>query len=827
MSTKTSRSKKTRKSTEVTPLEVAQDCRQPLVYAARGNFHALARVAGLSNYVQSRTEQARSLPQPARCLAKWDKLAGCFEDWENQDEQEKQRAVLNALKLLDSLQTCLSKSGQETDRDFEATRKQILLDQSVQIIKGIGGRAAEALAARQIVTIGDLLRFFPTRYEDRSQVAKIAEAVPGEFCRASGKIVGMDNRPGRWGKKRPYSILVEDSSGSCLLTWFHYGAQSIPRRFQVGDEVIFSGKISWYRDRKQIVHPDIETAADSTNQEATIHGEPSDGLAAVVPVYPDIAGIPSRLLRMRMAQIAEEFTPLVDDYLPDKLRKSLGFSPLSDTLLQIHRPPENADVREWNRKRGAVHKRLIFDDFFALQLVLAQRRKNVKTQAGIQMERLNGLATRFYRNFKYKLTGDQKQALLDIVEDLCGTSPMSRMLQGDVGSGKTVVAILSALLVVENGYQVALMAPTEILAEQHYRNLLKHLPEGIEAVLLTGGKKEKEKQAIKKRIKHGDSAIVVGTHALIQQSVDFHKLAYVIIDEQHRFGVRQRSALVQKGVHPHSLVMTATPIPRSLSMTLYGDLDLSIIREKPAGRSPVRTHIVEEEQRPAMWRAVHRELERDGQAYIVLPLIEESEKLELKNALEEYDRHRKRFQNYPVGLLHGRMKSEEKDQVMAEFQKGTTRLLVATTVIEVGVDVPNATVMVIENAERFGLAQLHQLRGRIGRGTKASTCFLCHGDDAAGRERLETLVSSEDGFLIAEKDMELRGPGDVTGTRQWGNHGFGLANLARDQDLLLLAKNTAFRLTELDPDLEKPEHRRLKQLFERTQEKIGNVLTIG
>ena len=371
-----------------------------------------------------------------------------------------------------------------------------------------------------------------------------------------------------------------------------------------------------------------------------------------------------------MTQIAEEYAPLVDDYMPDKLRKSLGFSPLSDTLLQIHRPPENADVREWNRKRGAVHKRLIFDDFFALQLVLAQRRKNVKTQAGIQMERLNGLATRFYRNFKYKLTGDQKQALLDIVEDLCGTSPMSRMLQGDVGSGKTVVAILSALLVVENGYQVALMAPTEILAEQHYRNLLKHLPEGIEAVLLTGGKKEKEKQAIKKRIKHGDSAIVVGTHALIQQSVDFHKLAYVIVDEQHRFGVRQRSALVQKGVHPHSLVMTATPIPRSLSMTLYGDLDLSIIREKPAGRSPVRTHIVEEEQRPAMWRAVHRELEHGGQAYIVLPLIEESEKLELKNALEEYDRHRRRFQNYPVGLLHGRMKSEEKEQVDGRIPEG-------------------------------------------------------------------------------------------------------------------------------------------------------------
>ena len=794
-----------------------------MLYAARGNFQAMARISGLPDYLRSRIERARPLRQPARCLSKWDKLAGLFADWEAKDEREKQQAVLNALKLLDSLQSCLSGKHRETDEDFEAERKKMLLDRSVQAIKGIGGKAAEALAARKVVTVGDLLRFLPTRYEDRSRLAKIAEAVPGEFCRASGTIVGMDQRPVRWGKKRPYSVLVEDSSGSCLLTWFHYGAKSIPRRFQVGDEVIYSGKVSWYRDRKQIVHPDIEAAAESENGEDAADRE----LAAVVPVYPEIGGIPARLLRMRMGGVAEEYAPLVDDYLPENLRKSLGMVELRDALFQVHRPPKDADVRQWNRMRGPAHKRLIFDDFFALQLVLAQRRKNVKAQKGIQMQRLNGLATSFYRSFKYKLTGDQKNALLEIVEDLCAASPMSRMLQGDVGSGKTVVAILSALLVVENGYQVALMAPTEILAEQHYRNLLRHLPKGIEAVLLTGGKKEKQKQEVRRRIGTGDASVVVGTHALIQQSVDFRRLAYVIVDEQHRFGVRQRSALTQKGVHPHGLVMTATPIPRSLSMTLYGDLDLSIIREKPAGRTPVRTHIVEEDQRPAMWRAIQRELKQGGQAYIVLPLVEESEKLDVKNAQAEYEKHRARFEGVGVGLLHGRMKSEEKEWVMLRFLKGDIRLLVSTTVIEVGVDVPQATIMVIENAARFGLAQLHQLRGRIGRGEKASTCFLCHDGDAAGRERLEILASSEDGFLIAEKDMELRGPGDVTGTRQWGNTGFGLANLARDQDLLLLAKKTAFEIVGRDPDLKQAEHRGIRQLLERAKEKIGNVLDIG
>jgi ATP-dependent DNA helicase RecG len=519
----------------------------------------------------------------------------------------------------------------------------------------------------------------------------------------------------------------------------------------------------------------------------------------VVPVYEKLGPLTAKPLRRILSGLAEKIPEGLADPLPEEVRAHLGVIARGDALRRVHLPDLDEDLGALDRFRGPGHVRLILEELFLFQLGLALRRHGIRAESkGVAFEVTDGTREAVKRILPFPLTGAQKRVLREIADDMRSPHPMNRLVQGDVGSGKTLVALLAMIIAVENGYQAAFMAPTEILAEQHFLTFRRLLAEcSYETVLLTSAVKGKERKGRLGRIEGGEAQIVVGTHALIQESVSFHRLGIAVVDEQHRFGVLQREDLRRKGYEVDVLVMTATPIPRTLALTAYGDLEVSVVDEKPPGRTPVRTVLRSASARREVIQLLRRELEAGRQAYVVYPLVEESEKLEdVRAATEAAEEWRRALPDAAVGLLHGRMRSAEKEETMAAFAAGTVQVLVATTVIEVGVDVPNATVMVIEHAERFGLAQLHQLRGRVGRGAGASTCvLLAHGRlSEVARARLDVMVATEDGFVIAERDLEIRGPGDFFGTRQWGMPSFRVANLLRDRDLLEPARREAFRL---------------------------------
>ncbi len=497
---------------------------------------------------------------------------------------------------------------------------------------------------------------------------------------------------------------------------------------------------------------------------------------------------------------------------------------LADALREVHFP-STADLEALDAHATPFQRRFAFDELFFIQIGLALRRKGVKLEPGVQFKIDETILRRARERLPFQPTNAQVRAVKDIAADMAKPEPMNRLLQGDVGSGKTAVALMCASIAIENGYQVALMAPTEILAEQHHRNLSGWLAStGHRSVLLSAGLRKKEKDEAKALAASGEAHVVIGTHALIQGDVAFQKLGLVIIDEQHRFGVLQRAELMNKGVRPDVLVMTATPIPRTLSMVLYGDLELSVLDELPPGRSPVITKVFRDRQREQVYALMRRELEKGRQAYVIYPLVEESEKLDLASATEGAQELAERFSGYRVGLLHGRMSQDEKDAIMGEFRSGAVHILVSTTVVEVGVDVPNSTVMVIEDAERFGLSQLHQLRGRVGRGKEQSYCCLVGGNNLSevARERLGIMEKTSDGFAIAEADLRIRGPGEFLGTRQSGVPGLSMADLARDLDLLEIARSEAQRIVDEDPQLLNPEHAALRTaLEERWEGKLG------
>ncbi len=519
-------------------------------------------------------------------------------------------------------------------------------------------------------------------------------------------------------------------------------------------------------------------------------------MGRIVPIYEAMGGISSRILRRIIYNALQNFTGNVPDLLSDELRKRYGFPTRREALLYVHFPPTNVSLELLNTFRSPAQTRLIFEEFFYYQFGLALRRQSENRQRGIAMSvREDKIRGALKRILPFKPTAAQKRVLAEIAGDLERPFPMHRLLEGDVGSGKTIVALEAATIVIENGYQVALMAPTEILAAQHYLSARRIFePAGYKAALLVSGRKRAEKEAAIDAIESGEAQFVVGTHALIEDPIKFRRLGLAIVDEQHRFGVLQRKQLIEKGASPHVLVMTATPIPRTLALTLYGDLDLSVIDELPPGRTPIETRWTSEAQLAGVWEFARREIARGRQVYVLYPVIEES-KQELKAATAEYRAARESsFPDRRVGLLHGRLKNEEKDAVMEQFRRNELQILVATTVIEVGVDVPNATVMVIEHADRFGLAQLHQLRGRIGRGTEKSHCILVAPKSIAGdaRERIEAMVATSNGFEIAERDLKQRGPGEFFGTRQHGDAAFAFAQPLRDHELLELARREAF-----------------------------------
>ncbi|HYA63671.1 MAG TPA: ATP-dependent DNA helicase RecG, partial [Candidatus Sulfotelmatobacter sp.] len=550
--------------------------------------------------------------------------------------------------------------------------------------------------------------------------------------------------------------------------------------------------------RREMVNPQIEV----------VSGEEVDSteMGRIVPIYEAMGTFSSRQIRRAVYATLQNLEPHIPDILPVELRNRMGFPSRRDSLIQTHFPPAEESLEALNLFRSPAQRRLIFEEFFLYQLSLALGRKATRKENAIAFRvREDRIRDALKKILPFKPTGAQKRVLADIAADLERAVPMNRLLQGDVGSGKTIVALQAAVIAMENGCQAALMAPTEILAVQHYLSARRILaPGGYRVELLISGLKPAEKEAARDRIRTGEAQLVIGTHALIEENVEFQRLGFVAIDEQHRFGVLQRKRLMDKAVRhgqaPHVLVLTATPIPRTLSLTLYGDLDVSVVDELPPGRTPIETRKTSERHLPGVWEFLRREVEAGRQGYVIYPVIEES-KLELKAAMEEYERLSKTiFPKLKVGLLHGRLSSEDKEDVMQQFRRNEIQILVATTVVEVGVDVSNATVMVIEHAERFGLAQLHQLRGRIGRGAQKSYCILVTPGRLTedGQARLDTMVRTNNGFEIAETDLQLRGPGEFFGTRQSGELGFQVANPLRDRELLELARKEALSLTE-DP----------------------------
>ncbi len=678
-------------------------------------------------------------------------------------------------------------------------QSKVQLSSPVMYLKGVGPDRAKTLAERGITTVAELLGYLPFRYEDRIRFTPIAEIVPGQSYTVLAEVApgGGGTVRFRRGRGPVFHLPVRDATATMHAKFFH-GAY-LQDRLKEGQRLVLHGKaeFDFYRPtRIEMINPQIELLG--TDQ------EPADSteVGRIVPVYEAIGGISSRMLRRIIYSLLGMIEEGVADPLPKEIRERYRFPSRREALLFAHFPQRDEDLEKLNSFRSPAHIRLIFEEFFSYQLAMALRRMNDHRQRGIALRvREDGIREALKRILPFKPTAAQKRVLGEIAADLERSYPMHRLLEGDVGSGKTIVALEAATIAIENGCQVALMAPTEILAAQHYLSARRIFePAGYRVELITGGRTRTERELAALRVQVGQTQLVVGTHALIEEGVRFDKLGLVIVDEQHRFGVLQRKRLMEKGVAPHVLVMTATPIPRTLALTLFGDLDLSVIDEMPPGRTPIETRWATEERLTGIWEFVRREVARGRQAYVVYPVIEES-KLELKAATAEYERLAKQvFPELKVGLLHGRLKNEEKDAVMEQFRRRETQILVATTVIEVGVDVPNATVMVIEHADRFGLAQLHQLRGRIGRGKEKSHCILIAPKTVKGdaKERIETMVATTNGFEIAERDLKQRGPGEFFGTRQHGDAAFSFAQPLRDHEILEMARREAFLLAE-DP----------------------------
>nr|WP_216671875.1 ATP-dependent DNA helicase RecG [Corallococcus exiguus] len=682
--------------------------------------------------------------------------------------------------------------------------------------KRLGPRLVAVLDKKGLRRTGDILFLLPRCYEDRRKLRTIAELIPGERGVTVGTVKTADFVPGRGGK-RMFRAVVGDRSGSIAATYFNAGPW-LKSRFSVGKQLVLSGEVRASMNGREMAHPELEPAEDLENT-TSVH------FHRIVPVYPGFERGEQRSFRELTSRISEQHAHHLEEPLPADLRRRYHLMGLPDALRFIHFPPDDADLEALDAHQSPAHRRLAFDELFFLQLGMALKRQGIKAEEGIAFDVTPARLDKARAALPFELTGAQARVVGDLARDMARPEPMNRLVQGDVGSGKTAVALVAGMVALQDGYQVAVMAPTEILAEQHERTFRRILePLGYRVGLISAAGTAKHKREVRESVAKGDIHLAVGTHALLEGGVSFQKLGLVVIDEQHRFGVLQRHTLMSKGLTPDVLVMTATPIPRTLAMTLYGDLDVSIIDQLPPGRTPITTRVFNNEQRARVHEAVGSELAKGHQAYVVYPLVEESEKLDLEDATQGATKLQGVFPNASVGLLHGRMKPEEKDAVMEAFRDKRIQLLVCTTVVEVGVDVPNASVMVVEAAERFGLSQLHQLRGRVGRGAAASYCFLVAGAARSweSTERLGVMERSSDGFVIAEKDLEIRGPGEFLGTRQSGLPELAVANLVRDGDLLSLAQAEARRIMDADPQLQKPDHQGLvKALEERWEGRLA------
>jgi ATP-dependent DNA helicase RecG len=679
-----------------------------------------------------------------------------------------------------------------TRNNASKSRPQITNDTPVQYIKGVGPARARLLERLGIKTIHDMLFFFPWRYEDRKNISKICDLRYGQHGTAVGEVVSADIITTPRKRMKIFELTVADGTGNLKSKWFNQ--PYLKKYFKKGQKVIINGAVKgnpYAGMGIEMENPDFELIG---SEDTLVHA------SRIVPVYKATEGISPKQLRTLMFNTVQSYLYLLEEYLPEDIIKRNNLQSLQWSVKEAHFPEAISDVDSLNNGLSPAHRRLAFDEFFLLELGLALLKKREKAEKGISFRDSTVLVNAFLKGLKFELTDAQKRVLDHIRLDMKSSLPMNRLVHGDVGCGKTAVALASMLIAVENGYQACLMAPTELLAEQHFINIHGMVEAlGLNVVLLTSSTKNRPVDDIA----GGKAQIIIGTHALIQGEVMFKNLGIAVIDEQHRFGVVQRAMLRRKGLNPDILIMTATPIPRTLAMTLYGDLDISIIDELPKGRRPVITKVFFPSQKDSIYSSIKSELSKGRQIYIVYPLIEESEKLDLKSAIEGYDAFVKIFPDRNIGLVHGRMHHSEREKVMGRFKAGDINMLVSTTVIEVGIDVPNASLMLIVHAERFGLAQLHQLRGRIGRGGYDSYCLLMayppFSEEA--KRRLKAMESTGDGFKIAEEDLSIRGPGDMFGTRQSGIPELQIANIIRDIGVLEKARKEAFSLIESGTDL--------------------------
>lgn len=699
----------------------------------------------------------------------------------------------------------------------EHLRRRDNLRTLLRYVKGVGPKKSGYLDKAGLNTIEDILYYLPKRYEDRSSVTAIKDLKPGESRVIQGEITSLNSRTARSGASI-FQAVVIDPTGSMQATWFNQ--PYLRDKLKTGDKVILYGRVEIY-DKLQMVQPEYEVTEGSDTDSVNI--------GRIVPVYSLVEQLTQRFLRSMTYKAAVEYAKFTTERLPTYIIARQKLVDIKFALRNIHFPT-NFEMLE------KAYKRIVFEEFFILQLALAIRKKGHAPQIAASGHSMAAgeLSESFKKALPFELTDGQKKAVAEIERDMSGTKPMNRLLEGDVGSGKTVVAAHALILAVQNGFQSVIMAPTEVLARQHFIGLSELLmPMGINVALLIGGMDMKTKERIYSEIKEGNADIVVGTHAIIQGPVEFGSLGLAVIDEQHKFGVAQRAMLRRKGLNPHVLIMTATPIPRTLALTVYGDLDISTIKELPKGRKPITTYWVEEDKRDQMYGFIREELTEGRQAYVVCPLISQGTESGSKEHLSEradavgtFEKLKNEvFTEYEVGLLHGKMSTKEKDKVMKDFKKGKIDVLVSTVVIEVGIDIPNASVMLIENADRFGLSQLHQLRGRIGRGGHESYCILLADPrtDAAA-DRLKAIEETLDGFEIAETDMDLRGPGEIFGTKQHGLPEIRFGNLAKDFGIMELARKEAFALIEKDPNLSEERHQPLKKsLYERFKGRLELV----
>ena len=776
-----------------------------------------AVIGGLENFASIWPQEALVETQDDVQIEQIKQIANLLARYGEIDQDQRAQTVVDILRRLDSSpdpapprKPPLRKPGLPPKSPSPpAERPPTGLDAPVSTLPGVSTAYTSRLRRLDIATVGDLLYHFPHRYDDYSTLKPINRLEYGEETTVIGTIWETRSKQARGGGAIVTSVIA-DASGTIEAVWFNQ--PYLARQLRAGRRIVLSGKVDEYLGRLTLQSPAWEPL-----ERELIH------TARLVPIYPLTRGVTPRWMRRLMKRVVDHWAPRLDDHLPGTVRERIGLMDLPAAIRQIHFPDDKEAAEE-------ARRRLSFDEFLFIQLGMLHQRQEWQRQQGMALATDQALLNRFLQSLPFELTGAQRYSMDQILQDLAQSRPMSRLLQGDVGSGKTVVATAAMLMAAADGKQTALMAPTEILAEQHYRTISEllaasgdwGLPDPVSAVLLTGSLRRVERGKVYTALASGEADIVVGTHALIQQHVTFRDLALVVVDEQHRFGVIQRGTLRSKGGSPHMLVMSATPIPRSLALTIYGDLEISLIDELPPGRQPIQTRWLVPRERERAYAFLRRQIEQGRQGFVLCPLIEESDKVEARAAVEEYDRLQQTvFPDLRLGLLHGRMKGTEKNSVMTGFRQGDVDILVSTSVVEVGIDVPNATVMLVEGADRFGLAQLHQFRGRVGRGAHQSYCLLLSDtaspDDPKTKttwERLKAIEETQDGFVLAEKDLELRGPGDFFGVRQSGLPSLRLASLS-DVRILEQARAEAQAIFEQDPTLSKEEHSSLASQVSR------------